>query len=197
VTVRRTLFALRRDSAGATLVEFAMLLPVLLMTLMGLFDLAYNMYTSSMLNGSIQKVARDSTIEGASTGSLDANVTKAVKAIVPGATLTFTRKSYSSFTKVGRAEDYTDVNKDGVCNANEPYEDANGNGSWDSDVGLAGQGGARDAVLYTVKVTYQRAFPVASFVGLSNTFTTSSSMVLRNQPYGLQNQVTSTMGNCI
>jgi hypothetical protein len=48
-----------------------------------------------------------------------------------------------------------------------------------------------------VKVTYQRAFPVASFVGLSNTFTTSSSMVLRNQPYGLQNQVTSTMGNCI
>ena len=197
MTLRRTLSALRRDDAGATLVEFALLLPVLMMTLMGLFDLAYNMYTSSMLNGSIQKVARDSTIEGASTGSLDANVTKAVKAIVPGATLTFARKSYSSFTKVGRAEDYTDVNTDGVCNANEPYEDANGNGSWDSDVGLAGQGGARDAVLYTVKVTYQRAFPVASFVGMSNTFTTSSSMVLRNQPYGLQNEVTSSMGNCI
>jgi hypothetical protein len=46
------------------------------------------------------------------------------------------------------------VNGDGVCNAGEPFEDANANGSWDADQGKAGSGGARDAVLYEVQVTY-------------------------------------------
>ena len=187
---------LGRCDAGVTLVEFALVAPMLLMVLMGLFDLGYNMYTTAMLNGSIQDAARDSGIEGAKTATLDASVTRAVTAIVPNATLTFNRKSYSSFSKVGRAEDFTDVNGNGTCDANEPFEDANVNGSWDKDVGLAGQGGARDAVLYTVLVTYPRAFPVASFVGLPNTFTTRATMVLRNQPYGLADAGTVKTENC-
>ena len=192
--------SLPRDNRGVTVVEFALIAPVLLLVLMGLLDLPYNMYTTEMLQGAIQGAARDSTLEGSSgrEAQLDAIVTRAVQAVAPGATLAFDRRSYSSFTDAGRPEDFTDVDGDGTCDHGEPYEDANGNGSWDLDRGQAGFGGARDAVLYTVTVTYQRPFPVAGFIpGQSKDFTLSAATVLRNQPYGEQaiNAVPTT-GNC-
>ena len=194
------LTSLRRDERGVTIVEFALIAPVLMLMLMGLLDLAYNMYTTEMLQGAIQKAARDSTIEGSSgkEAQLDAIVTKAVQAVAPGAALNFDRRSYSSFTDAGRPEDYTDVDNDGTCNNGEPFEDANGNGTWDLDRGQAGFGGARDAVLYTVTVKYQRPFPVAGFIpGQSKDFTLSAATVLRNQPYGQQSaNAAPTTGNC-
>ena len=196
----RHLRPLIRDEHGVTIVEFALIAPVLLLMLMGLLDLAYNMYTTEMLQGAIQKAARDSTIEGSGNkeAQLDMIVTQAVQAVAPGAALTFDRRSYSSFTDAGRPEDYTDVDNDGTCNHGEPFEDANGNGSWDLDRGKAGFGGARDAVLYTVTVNYQRPFPVAGFIpGQSKDFTLSAATVLRNQPYGQQSaNAAPTTGNC-
>ena len=81
----RPLSSLGRESEGATIVEFALVLPVLMVTLMGLFDLAYNMYTQQLLQGAIQNAARSSTIEGASgsEAAIDAIVTEAVHAIAP------------------------------------------------------------------------------------------------------------------
>ena len=189
-----------RDERGVSIIEFALIAPVLLLMLMGLLDLAFNMYTTEMLQGAIQSAARNSTIEGASgnDAQLDGIVTTAVRAVSPSATLTFNRRAYSSFTEAGRPEDYTDVDKDGTCNHGEPFEDANGNGAWDLDRGKAGFGGARDAVLYTVTVNYQRPFPVAGFIpGQTKNFTLSAVTVLRNQPYGQQsvNPVPAT-GNC-
>ena len=192
--------ALLDDERGVAIIEFAMIAPVLLLMLMGLLDLAFNMYTTEMLQGAIESTARNSSIEGASSNDtqLDAVVTTAVRAVAPSATLTFNRRSYSSFTEAGRPEDYTDVDNDGTCNHGEPFEDANGNGAWDLDRGKAGFGGARDALLYTVTVNYQRPFPVAAFIpGQTKNFTLSAVTVLRNQPYGQQsvNPVPAT-GNC-
>ena len=191
---------LLRDERGVTIVEFALISPVLMLMLMGLLDLAFNMYTTEMLQGAIQTAARNSTIEGASgkDAALDATVTTAVRAVAPSAVLTFNRRAYSSFTEAGRPEDFTDVDNDGTCNNGEPFEDANGNGSWDLDRGIAGFGGARDAVLYTVTVNYQRPFPVAGFIpGQTKNFTLSAVTVLRNQPYGQQSvNPVSVTGNC-
>lgn len=190
---------LLRDEGGTTAVEFALIAPALLTMLFGLFDLGHNMYTAQMLQGAIQKAARDSTIESAATSSaqLDSMVTKAVRAIAPGAALTFTRKSYSNFTSVARPEDYNDLNSSGICDNGEAFEDANGNGTWDKDMGRDGFGGARDAVLYTVSVTYDRLFPIAAFIpGQTKTFTLATSTVLRNQPYRQQGQMLPKSGNC-
>ena len=189
-----------RDESGGAMVEFALVAPVLLTMLFGLLDLGHNMYTAQMLQGAIQKAARDSTIEGASTTSaqLDAFVTKAVRAIAPGATLTFNRKSYSSFTSVSRPEDYNDQNTNGTCDNGEAFEDANKNGSWDKDTGNAGFGSARDAVLYTVTVSYNRLFPIAAFIpGQTKNFSMSATNVLRNQPYGSSGKkMAPGTGNC-
>jgi Flp pilus assembly protein TadG len=192
VTPRR----LTRDESGATVVEFALVAPVLVTLLLALFDTGYNLYTASVLQGTIQKAARDSTIEGTTPGALDAKVGDAVKLIAGNATITYARKNYASFSDVGTPEDYTDVNGDGACDNGEPYEDANNNGSWDQDRGTAGQGGARDAVLYTVHVSYPRAFPIGGFLGLPQNHEMETSTVLRNQPYGPQTVAQPGTGHC-
>ena len=196
--IRSALRSIRRDQRGVTAVEFALITPVLLIAMMGVFDLGYNMYATNMLQGAIQKAARDSSLEGGGGGAaaLDAKVAEAVREIVPDATLAYTRTAYASFTDVRQPEDFTDIDGDGVCNNGEPFEDVNGNANWDADRGSVGQGGARDAVLYEVRISYLRAFPVASLMGQSNTFSTVAKTVLRNQPYNLQSIPAPTTGNC-
>ncbi|WP_068076451.1 TadE/TadG family type IV pilus assembly protein [Novosphingobium lentum] len=194
---RRRLRGLARDRSGVSAVEFALIAPALMVTLMGLFDMAYTMYAQTMLQGSLQQAARASTIEGAATtlGSIDSIVSTSVHRVIPRATLTFVRKSYTNFGDVNMPEDFTDADGDGVCDNGEAFEDANGNGTWDRDRGVAGLGGARDAVLYTVTMTYPRAFPMTSLIGLSPNVTTAAATVLRNQPYTDQ-KIVATVGNC-
>lgn len=198
--IRNLLCRLRRNRAGVTVIEFALLAPVLLVMLMGLLDLAYNMYTTQMLQGAIQTAARKSTLEGAPSNSaaIDGVVTTAVRSVAPNSTLDFSRKAYSNFAEVGRPEDFEDLNTNGTCDNGELYEDANGNGTWDQNTGTAGFGGARDAVLYTVTVTYERPFPVFAFIpGQTSTYTLRTDTVLRNQPYGAQSERSAPQtGNC-
>lgn len=183
---------------GATLVEFALIAPVLLMLLMGLFDMGHNIYTKTLLEGAVQKAARNSSIEGAPAGgdAIDEAVTKAVRTVSPNAELNFSRQAYTNFSDVSQPEDFTDIDKDGRCADGEPFEDVNGNGEWDADRGIDGFGGARDAVLYTVRIEYPRLFPIANLIGLPPTFTTETSTVLRNQPYGAQDEVEAAIRNC-
>lgn len=189
--------ALPADTQGAAAVEFALVAPVLLLTLMGIFDLGYNMYTDTLLQGAVQKAARDSTIEGSAGNAavLDGKVTGMVHQIAPKATFQFERRAYTSFDDVSEPEDYNDLDGSGSCDNNEPFEDANGNGVWDADRGMNGFGSARDAVLYTVTITYPRPFPVAGLLGQSSTFSMKAATVLRNQPFDLQQQRAKT-GNC-
>jgi len=197
--MRAVIGSLARDQRGATILEFALVTPVLLVTLMGLFDMAHNMYTAQMLNGAIQQAARGSTLESAKgrETALDGIVTRAVKAISPGATVRFKRTAYRDFTSVNRPEDWSDLDNDGRCGGWEPFEDANANGTWDRDPGSAGLGGARDAVLYTVTIDYPRLFPIARLIpGQSSQMQMQSATVLRNQPYGATIDGNPATGNC-
>ncbi len=188
---------LRRSRDGATVVEFALISPALVLVLMGLFDMGFTLYANVMLQGALQEAARSSTVEGASNSltTIDDAVATQVGKSVPSAEFVFSRKAYSNFSDVGTGEDYTDSNSNGACDAGEPYEDANGNGTWDRDRGVAGLGGARDAVLYTVSMTYRRPLPMASLLGFSDTVSSAATTVLRNQPYDLQRNV-ARLGNC-
>lgn len=198
--MRMLLQRLLRDQSGVSIIEFALVTPTLLILLMGLLDLAHGQYSAQMLQGAVQQAARKSTLEGAGSNqaALDAGVTKAVRAISPNATVTFERKAYNSFLGAGRAENFDDANNNGVCDNGELYDDANRNRFWDADPGQAGFGGARDAVLYTVNVSYQRIFPAYAFIpGQSPVQTMAVTTVLRNQPFA-QSAIDPTppTGNC-
>jgi Flp pilus assembly protein TadG len=188
---------LRRDARGATAVEFAAIAPALLMVLLGLMELSHNIYTTTLLEGAIQQAGRNSSLEGAGARSLaiDTKLRSVVEDIVPNATIAISRRAYADYTDVEQPEDFTDANDDGLCNDGEPFEDVNGNGAWDEDRGRANSGGARDAVLYDVTVTYPRAFPVMGLLGFGKTVTAKARTVLRNQPYGPRNRP-AAVGSC-
>ncbi|WP_298466564.1 TadE/TadG family type IV pilus assembly protein [uncultured Erythrobacter sp.] len=189
---------LRRDESGATLTEFGLVAPILILMLMGIFDMAHSQYTAAQINGAMQKAGRDLTLEsaGSQQGTIDQRVIDQVKTVVPNnATVTLEKLSHFDFSDVGEAEDFTDNNGDLICNDGEPFEDSNGNGQWDANRGSSGVGGARDAVLYKATVEWPRLFPVAGLIGMSDNMTLTSSTVLRNQPYDQQNRVIE-VGNC-
>lgn len=182
-----------RDEGAVTIVEFGIVAPVMLLMLMGFFDLAHTEYARSVLQGAMQMAARNSTLEsGQTTGStIDAAVETQVQRVVgSAATFTSSRLSYTDFSDVGKAEPYTDTNGNGQYDHGECYVDINGNGQWDSDMGAGGQGGADDAVLYTMTVSYHRMFPMATMLGWPANQTITASTVLRNQPYGTQDTST-------
>lgn len=183
--------SLRRDTRGATIVEFALVSPVMILMMMGLGDLGYQVYAQSILNGAMQKAGRDSSIQGGanSTAAIDAKVTAMVKNIANNATIVFTRKNYDSFSVI-KPEPFTDTNSNGVRDAGECYTDINGNGQWDSDPGETGQGGANDVTVYTATVTYPHLFPVTGLFGWPSTQTITASTLLKNQPYASQTTVT-------
>lgn len=196
---RLALRALRKDTKGATLTEFGFVAPVLILMVMGIFDMAHTQYTATMVNGAMQKAGRDLTLEnaGSQINAIDQQVIDAVKAVAPdSATVQLDKLSHYEFSDIGEAEEFTDDNGDGVCNAGEPFVDANDNGEWDADRGEDGIGGARDAVLYTAIVKYDRLFPMYGLAGLPQEVEIRAATVLRNQPYDVQD-TTVTTGNCL
>ena len=177
------------DDSGATLIEFAIVAPVMLLMLIGFFDLGHSMYVRAVLQGAVQKAGRDSGLESGTinAGSIDTKVQAQVRAVTGSrATFSSRRQSYSSFSQVADPEAYVDANSDGNYDVGECYEDENGNGSWDADMGRSGQGGASDIVLYSTTVSYPRLFPMAGLLGWSPDISVSASTILRNQPYGAQ-----------
>lgn len=201
--MRGVLPRLRDDRRGVTAIEFAIIAPVFCMLLMGGFDTAHSLYMRGALQGIMQKAGRDSSLEGGTATSaqatLDTKVTNGVRAIANNANIVFTRRYYRSFTKaaIAQAESWTDTNGNGTCDAGEPYQDANLNSNWDRDGGDSGQGGAKDATIYTATVTYPRVWPLWRYIGGSSTTKIVATTVLRNQPYDKQSSYgTSVVRNC-
>lgn len=189
---------LRREEEGATLVEFGFVAPVLILMIMGIFDMAHSQYTSALVNGAMQKAGRDLTLESAGSRetTIDQSVINQVSNVVPAsATVTLEKLSHFDFSDIGEAEEIVGDDGNGVCDPGESYIDANDNGSWDSNRGERGIGGARDAVLYTAVVRYPRLFPMAGLAGLPEEVELRSSTVLRNQPFDEQDRST-TVEEC-
>jgi Flp pilus assembly pilin Flp len=179
---------LKQDRRGVTVVEFGLIAPTFLVLLLGIFDMGYNVYARAILDGAVQKAGRDSALETAAgaINVLDARVKENLGGLKAGATFSYERRNYRDFAKVGLPEDLDDKNNNGNRDAGECFTDENANGTWDRDLGKDGVGGARDVVLYTVRMSYDRKFPLYGLIGLGKTATISSATVLRNQPFGDQ-----------
>lgn len=190
------------DQGGAALMEFALIVPVLLILLMGAFDMAHRLYARAVLQGAVQKAARDTGLEdgtlAARQAAIDTNVKNQARMIHNGAKFTFDRRSYRTFARAAEpGEAWTDTNGDKVCNAGEPFNDINRNGTRDADIGVSGQGGAQDAVVYSVRMQYPAVTPVFGLIGIDQQVDLTARTVLRNQPYNDQgSELPPIAGNC-
>lgn len=181
---------LRRDRRGVTLVEFALVCPVMLLLIMGLMDFGFRLYVQSVLTGSMQRAGRDASLETGATraADLDAAVVNSVKGVLNEVTWQSTRQSFSDYTTI-RPERFTDGNSNGIRDAGECYSDVNNNNAWDANPGRTGLGGANDAVVYTMTISYPRLFPLDLWFGATGEQVLTSRTILKNQPYATQNVV--------
>lgn len=202
---------LRAAQNGATILEFGLIAPMLCVMLIGSLDVGHTLYMQGVLQGAVQKAARDGTLEQASGNSTTARdtadrwVSDQLKTLNRTATVSVTRRFYKTFAKAAaaQAETFTDSAvgssfRDGKCNNGEPYVDANNNNRFDRDGGdSVDNAGARDNVVYTVNIKYPRMFPLDKLVGGSGTTSLTATTVMSNQPYGDQNQYTTALvRNC-
>ena len=194
-----------RSERGTAVTEFGLVAPILCVMLMGMLDLGHTLYMQSVLQGTMQKAARDASLETGTQSStqnvIDAVVTEQVQRLAKNATVTITRTNFRDYTKAATAvkEPFTDSSigspyRNGTCDHGEPYQDNNNSGSWDIDNGKNGQGGAQDTVIYSAQVSYPRLFPFMKAVGLPANVTITASTALVNQPYG--DQAAITVRNC-
>lgn len=175
---------LRRDARGATLVEFALILPALCVLLLGIFDLGYRSYAASVLQGALHEAARMASVGGISQSQIDARVRQRLSNFSNHGTVTITTSSYYDFSGVSVPEIITnDTTPLGTYNVGDCYEDANGNAQYDLDRGRSGLGNADDIVRYEVSLSVPRIVPIDRFLGWSASETISGNTVLRNQPY--------------
>ncbi|WP_076068480.1 TadE/TadG family type IV pilus assembly protein [Sphingomonas montana] len=178
------------DARGATIVEFAIVLPVMLMFIMGLSDIAYQAYVRAILEGAVQKAARDAAIEDfkEDTDDIDERVMTMVRRIAKNATKISARTNYASFSEIDNLppERFTDSNRNGVYDPKECFDDVNGNLAWDANPTTEGQGGADDVTVYQMTIRYPRLFPLPNMTGWSYTQTATSRTYLKNQPYATQ-----------
>ncbi len=207
--MRKKLKKLLRNQSGVSATEFGLIAPVLVLMIMGTYDIGHQIYLRAMLNGALQEVGRDSSLTGASNadqlGEVDLKLKALVSEVLPNANkycegdpgdvplkpwICTQRRYYKTFSTAASAaaEQLIEVEEDanGRCDTGDSFMDANHNGVWDADGGDAGQGGAKDVVIIKVTIKYERLFPAAGFIGYGNNVALVSDSVIANQPYGQQ-----------
>lgn len=185
-----------RDVSGVAALEFALVAPVFLVLLMGMLNVGQVAYGTAVLNGAVQKAARDSTLEGANTAQADAIVKNLAAPVLPGATFVSRRTNYYDFADIGRAERFNDQNNNGTCDNSESYIDENRSGQWDRDIGRGGNGGASDVVVYTVEATFQPVFRIPLMPDQWGRKVLTASAIKKNQPFANQEEYGTTSGIC-
>jgi hypothetical protein len=178
---------------GVSILEFALIAPLVMAMMLGTLDIGHSLFVRAALDGAVQDAARSSSLEGATSLTqqdlIDERVTSIVRELAPDAKVTVSRRYYKTFSTaaLARAEEVNEQSPGNLkCDRGESFMDANGNGVWDADGGSDGQGGAKDIVIITFRVSYPRIFPLAAMLGWSANVEMQSDSILANQPYGDQ-----------
>lgn len=192
------------DERGTAITEFGLIAPVFLLLMLGSLDLAHTLYMQSVIQGVVQKAARDSTLESGQEDAIQAainqNIEDQVRRLAANAEVSIRRRNFYTYTKAAQAiaEPFNDNNDNGLCDDGEPFQDNNANHVRDADGGDEGQGGTQATVVLTVDVNYPRFFPLDKMIGASGMVHLSAKTVLANQPYGQKpGEPVPIIGNCI
>jgi Flp pilus assembly protein TadG len=184
----RRLRGLGGDEEGATLVEFAFVLPALCVVILAIFDLGYRSYATSVMQGALHEAARMATVGGVTPTQIDTRVRTRLSNFTNNGTVTISTQSYQAYSQVAQPEPFTIDNAPlNTANSGDCWKDYNPTGFRDLDRGAAGVGNADDVVLYTVTMVVPKMFPIDRFLGWAHTDTITQTTVLSNQPYAGRN----------
>jgi Flp pilus assembly protein TadG len=159
-----------RDQRAAVAIEYALLLPTLLLFSFGILEISLCMASLVTLEGGLKQASRYGITSQLPTDTEFANSglapfvptaftgkdnrTKTIMAILNQNTLdmidlntaTITTQTFTSFSAVSTGEPFTDSNNDGIWEAGEPFVDTNCNGVRDGPGAASGGAGSAGSV---------------------------------------------------
>jgi len=177
---------LRRPDGAASL-EFAFVAPILILAMIGVFELAMLLFTNAVVEGAVRSASRFGLTGQTTTGvSREAVIVEQIRdgslGLVEITADDIDVLVYPSFADVGQPEPFDDADADGIYDAGEPFSDVNGNGQWDSDMGAAGAGGPGEVVVYRVR--YQRGMMTGLLMeSFGRSVDMAASIAVRNEPF--------------
>jgi hypothetical protein len=178
-----------RHSEGVTALEFALIAPVFLMMLFGTLEYCLVMYATHILESATTNTSRLGKTGFSETGegreeTILAEIERRAAGMLDIEELEISTLSYEGFDNIGQAEPYFDANSNGSYDAGETFDDINGNGTRDEDMGAQNLGDAKDVVVYTVTYPWQVISPMlVPVLGQGGVVTLSARTVVRNEPY--------------
>ncbi|MEP3244562.1 MAG: TadE/TadG family type IV pilus assembly protein [Sneathiella sp.] len=199
LVLRRLIRRFKKDQDGATAVEVAMIMPILMLIMIGIIELSVGMYINTVVEGSLRDASRlgltGQIQEGTSNDQAIVNILNdSSLGMLALTTDDVTSLVYENFASVGTGEEYTDLDGNGTWTETplthegveypngEPWVEVNGNGVWDEDFGEAGLGNPGDIVLYTV--TYDWNFLSGQIIPiLGGVIPMTASIVVQNEPF--------------
>ncbi|NBO18658.1 MAG: pilus assembly protein [Proteobacteria bacterium] len=177
-----------RQQEGATIIEFAVVAPVLFLMLAGIIELGLILFTTSALEGATNVGARIGKT-GFTSGGLSredyirSEIVRLTGGFLNTSQLNISILSYSSFSNIGQPEPClspTTPPCPGVSGVN--FVDINGNNQWDADQGSASAGGSGSVVLYRVTYPWRLFTPImASILGSGGIYTITATSAVRNE----------------
>ena len=177
---------------GVAALEFGMVAPVLVLSSIALIELGMMMFVNTLVEGSLREAARFGITGYSPTGvSREDRILQIVSnntiGLVDMNTAAVTQLIYPSFGDIGQPEPYSDDNPaNGAYDLGEDFQDINGNGIWDADMGAAGAGGPGEVVLYTLAVDWGTLTPLfSSFMGDDGKIRMKASIAVRNEPFNI------------
>lgn len=184
------MFTCRRflsDRNGSAAVQFALVLPLLLLLIIGSFEYAVVTFVSGALESAVLVASRYG-----STGFEDGGVSRITRirsiitertlGIVDGDNARIETYVYPNFAAIAPPEPFTDLNGNGTWQPVEPFVDLNGNGTRDAGSGTPGPGLACEVVLYVV--TYRTRSITGLLRPIMGAVTHRASAAVRNEPFG-------------
>lgn len=178
---------LARNRDGVTVVEFAIVATPLIFLIFGSLDLAYQVYPTAVVQGTVNAAARKATLESASASTIETYVRGQLSSIASGTNLQINSANFLTYNKIGKPEKLvSDVNSNSIYDKSDGdcFIDDNRNLQYDAaSQGASGIGTAEDVVRYQVTATYHRLSPIPQLMGMGDSVTISRTTFMRNEPY--------------
>jgi len=186
---RRCGAGLSGDERAASAVEFALVAPALVLLLLGILEFGLLMAAQVTLSNAVAETARYG-ITGRTEPEREREevirdlVEESAAGLFDSSLLEFESLVYPDFSSVGRPEPFDDDNGNGIRDPGESYQDLNGNGQWDEDMGVPGAGGPDEVVLYRVRYPWRLLLPVfRPFFPPDGELDIEASVAVRNEPF--------------
>jgi len=179
-----------RDRRGSSAVEFALVAPVLFLTMVGTMEVGTILFVDHLVEGAVRDASRFG-ITG--LGATETERIQTVRNIIDNRTLGLVDVDnaeintliYNDFQSIGEPEPYTDNSPaNGAYDVGEAYDDVNGNGVWDNDQGAVGAGDSDEIVLYRIRYDLDLLTGMLDHViGQDGVISMEASIAVRNEPF--------------